>query len=108
MAITNKTKKKTDFENRKTSKISFGRELKTASRIGKAEMGLKVAKMSATMFILFFFSFCLFRAIPVANGGSQARGQFRAIAASLCHSHSNTRSKFHLQPTPKLMATLDP
>ena len=40
-----------------------------------------------------FFSFLfLFRAAPVAYGSSQARGQIRAAAASLYHSHSNARS----------------
>ena len=31
-----------------------------------------------------------------------------ATAASLHHSHSNARSKLHLQPTPQLTAMLDP
>ena len=31
-----------------------------------------------------------------------------AVAASLCHSHSNTRSEPHLRPTPRLTATPDP
>ena len=31
----------------------------------------------------FFFVFCLFRATPVANGGSQTRGLIRAVTASL-------------------------
>ena len=54
----------------------------------------------------FFFSFdvCLFRAAPVAYGGSQAR----AVAASLCQSHSNMESEPHLRPTPQLMAMSDP
>ena len=43
-----------------------------------------------------FWVFCLFRAKPMAYGGSQARGQFRPIAASLHHSHKNVRSKQHL------------
>ena len=51
---------------------------------------------------------CLFRAASVAHGGSQARGQNRAIAASLCHSHSNAGPELHLQTTLQLMATLDP
>ena len=37
----------------------------------------------------FFF---LFRAAPTAYGGSQARGQIRATAAGLCHSHRNVGS----------------
>ena len=57
--------------------------------------------------LLFFF---LFRATPApaAYGGSQVRCQIGAIAASLCHSHSNAGSKPHLRPTPQLTATLGP
>ena len=44
----------------------------------------------------------------VAYGNSQARGQIGVAAASLCHSHSHARSKWHLQPTPELMAMPDP
>ena len=47
------------------------------------------------IFIIFF----IFRATPAAYGGFQARGLIKAVAASLHHSHSNTRSKSHLQPT---------
>ena len=52
-----------------------------------------------SLYILFFF-----RAVPAACGSSQARGQIGAAAASLHHSHSNIRSRPHLQPTPQLMA----
>ena len=38
----------------------------------------------------------------MAKGRSQARGRMRASAASLDHSHSNTGSEPHLQPTPQL------
>ena len=34
-----------------------------------------------------------FRAILAAYGGSQARGQIRAVSAGLHHSHSNTGSE---------------
>ena len=45
----------------------------------------------------------------MANGGSQARGLIRAIAASLHQSHSNTGSEPPcLRPTPQLTATPDP
>ena len=54
------------------------------------------------------FIFCLFMAIPVEYGGSQARGLIGAVATSLWHSHSNARFKPCLGPTPQLMATLDP
>ena len=55
-----------------------------------------------------FFIFFLFRAASTAYGSFQARGQIRAAAASLCHSHSNTRFEPHLQPTPQLVAMPDP
>ena len=57
-------------------------------------------------FFLFLFCFLLCRATLVAYGNSQARGQNGATAAS--HSHNNARFEMHLQPTPQLMAMLDP
>ena len=56
----------------------------------------------------FFFFFVFSVAAPAAYGGSQARGLTGAIAAGLCHSHSNTGSELPLQPTPELTAMLDP
>ena len=53
-------------------------------------------------YFFIFLSFCLFRAAPY--GGSYARGRIRAIAAGLCHSHSNTVSELCLRPTPQLTA----
>ena len=47
---------------------------------------------SKTVFCL-FVCFCLFRASLEAYGGSQARGQIGAAAASLHHSHSNLGSE---------------
>ena len=58
-----------------------------------------------------FFFFCLFAfswAVPMAYGGSQARGLIRAVAASLHQSHSNAGSESCLQPTPQLTAMPDP
>ena len=52
------------------------------------------------------YLFAFVRAAPSAYGDSQGRGLIRATAAALCHSH--TRSELCLQPTPQLMATLDP
>ena len=43
----------------------------------------------------FFLVFLSFRAAPAAYGGSQARGQIRAVVACLHHSHSNTGSLIH-------------
>ena len=36
-----------------------------------------------------YFFLVISRAATMAYGGSQARGLIRAIAANLCHSHSN-------------------
>ena len=49
-----------------------------------------------------------FRATPEACGSSWARGRIGDAAASLHHSHSNTRFKTHLQPTPQFMAMPNP
>ena len=59
-------------------------------------------------FIALFFFFGLFRAIPMAYGGSQARGRIGVVATSLHHSYSNEGSNPCLRPTPQLKATLDP
>jgi len=47
------------------------------------------------------------KASSTAYGGSQARGQIGAAAASLHHSHSNAEAELYLQPTPQLAATPD-
>ena len=54
------------------------------------------------------FACLLFSAAFLAYGGSQARGRIGAVAAGLCHSHSNAGSEPCLQPTPQLRATPDP
>ena len=59
-------------------------------------------------FYFYIYLFSLFRATPLAYGGSQARGPIGAVAASLCQSHSNSGSELHLQTTPQLTAMLDP
>ena len=46
------------------------------------------SNMSSLLLLLFLFS-----AIPSAYGSSQARGQIRVVAASLCHSLSNAGSE---------------
>ena len=45
------------------------------------------------------------RAVPVAYGGSQARGPIRAVATGLHHSSSESEPR--LQPTPQLTAMPD-
>ena len=59
------------------------------------------------IYFIFILYFCLFRAAQAAYGGSQARVQIGAAAASLCHSHSTVGSKPHLRPIPQLMAMPD-
>ena len=61
-----------------------------------------------TIYLFIYFLILLFRAIPAAYGGSQARGLIGATAAGLRHSPSNAGSEPHLRPTPQLMAILDP
>ena len=53
-------------------------------------------------------SFLLFRVAPAAYWSSQTKGWITATTASLCHIHSNARSKPHLGPTPQLIAMPDP
>ena len=54
------------------------------------------------------FFFCHFRAISMAYGSSQAKGQIRTAVAGLHHSQSNAGPKPCLRPIPQLMATPDP
>ena len=58
--------------------------------------------------VIFLFFFLIFRAAPAVHGSSQARGQIRAAATGLYHSHSNAAPKPHVQPMQQLMVTLDP
>ena len=56
-------------------------------------------------FVLFCFLLLFFRAVPTTYGGSQARGQIGATAASLHHSPNNLGSQPCLRPTPQFTAT---
>ena len=49
---------------------------------------------------LFFVFLPLLGPLPVAYGGTQARGQIGATTANLHQSHSNTGSELRLRPTP--------
>ena len=60
------------------------------------------------LLIVLLFLLSVFRAAPMAHGDSQAKGPIRALAAGLCHSHSNAGSEQCLQPIPQLMAMPDP
>ena len=54
------------------------------------------------------YLFIYFMAAFAAHGSSWARGQIRAAAAGLHHSHNNIRSEEYLWTTPQFMATPDP
>ena len=58
----------------------------------------KITTIPSFLFCFVFFFF--FRAAGAAHGSSQARGPIRATDAGLCHGHSNSGSKPHLQPIP--------
>ena len=75
---------------------------------GQSMLPLIIMLNSRNFLPLFFFFFGLFSTAPAAHGGSQARGQIGAVAASLHHSHHNTRSELCLLPTPQFIATLYP
>ena len=69
------------------------------------------SRLFRIFFFFFFFFIGLFAiswAALAAYGGSQARGLIRAVAPSLCQSHSKAGSEPHLQPTPQLAAMQGP
>ena len=75
--------------------------IKGAGRTNSMSLGFSPLSVPRITF------FGLFRAAPTAYGSSQPRGQIRAAAAGLCHSHSHARFKPNLQLTPQLTAMLD-
>ena len=68
---------------------------------------IHIVDFPSEIFFCLFFFFAYFRAAPVAYGHSHARGLIGAVAAGLCHSHSNSGSELHLRPTPQLKAMPD-
>ena len=50
-------------------------------------------KKPRTLYLFIYLFIAISWAAPVAYGSSQARGQIRAIAAGLCHSHSHVGSE---------------
>ena len=61
-------------------------------------MGRKKLGGDGCVYCLSFFGGGLFRAAPVAYGGSQARGPIEATAAGLHLNHSNAGSLTHTEP----------
>ena len=74
--------------------------------VGIAECFHNRLKVFRFLFVCLFV--LLFRAACVAYGSSWVRGQIRAAATSLQHSHGNAGSTLHLWPTQQLSAMLDP
>ena len=92
--------------------VGLNHGLGTSTRPGRGQKRKKSPKFDGGSFLfvcfwLLFFAF-YFRAALVACASSQASGGIEAAAACLRRSHSNSRSKPHLQPTPQLMAKPDP
>ena len=65
-------------------------------------------KLPYVLIFFFFVFFVFFRAVPTVHGGSQARGQIRAIADGLHHSYSNAGFELCLRPASQLMVMPDP
>ena len=85
--------------------LNFVKRLMWVGRNGiMGDNFLRHSTVTFTFLIKKKFFFCLFRAAPMAYGGSQARFP----DASLRHSHSDTRSKPHLSPTAQLTVAMDP
>ena len=57
---------------------------------------------------LFFSAYIFFRAVPVTYGSSQVPGVKSKLQLRTMICHSNAGSKLCVQPTPQLMAMLDP
>ena len=68
---------------------------------------MKIQLVKAFIYLIYLFVY-IFRAVPEACRGSQARGLIGDVVASLHHNCSNTGSKPCLRPMPQLTTTLDP
>ena len=92
------------FPSRQMSKKSrFTQGVRRSSKDPRSSL------QTAERFQIFCFVSLLFRAAPKAYGNSQPRGQIKAAAAGLRHSHSNEGPEPCLQPAlQQLMATADP
>ena len=74
--------------------LFLGHRLFVAPSCGQEQReGKQVLSVSFGCFCFVLFCFCPFRAKPKAYGSSQATGWPGAVAASLCHSHSNAKPK---------------
>ena len=60
------------------------------------------------LFIYLFVFLPFLGPLPVAQGGSQARGRIRAVAAGLCESHSNAGSVCNLHHSSRQCRILNP
>ena len=92
----------------KTPQASRANKVVSPKSKDMLDMLSKISEVRNHYTLFFFFFFGLFRAIPKAYGGSQARSLIRAITASLHHSHDKVWSKLCLWPTAQFTATPDP
>ena len=79
--------------NKMSHVIFFRSYVKTSTRLKHTQTQDKNLRV--------FFFIIIFSVSPAAYRGSQARGQIRAVAASLHHNQSNARSELRLRPTPQ-------
>ena len=86
----------------------------TTAKCPEPQLNLPFTSQTACVIVYYVAEFLSF--LPpyflgpqgAAYGHSQARGQIRAAAAGLHHSHSSAGSTLHLQPTLQHMAMPDP
>ena len=71
-------------------------------RVVTYKLGVEWSFWGVSFIYFFFLGLNLPMEVP------RIGGQIRPVAASLCHSHSNSRSEPFLQSTPQLTAVLDP
>ena len=71
-------------------------------------MAFVISSSAYIIIIIIILVFCLFRAAPMAYGGSQTRGLIGVAAASLRQGHTNVGSKPCLLSTPQLTEMPDP
>ena len=62
-------------------------------KVRSVGLGFFVGFCSGFFFVVFVFCFCLFRATPLAYGGSQVRGQIGVVAAGLHHSNAGSEPR---------------
>ena len=89
--------------------VGDGMGLRSIKQKEEKQMVLNIHYFAFKYLFIYLFIYLLFRAAPVAYGGSQARGPVGAVATGLRHSPTvKPDLSLGLQPSPQLTATLDP